>query len=70
MGRLGHIVYLAINPFHATSLFLYPIENVRETRGFLIFQGLQKKTSSMKWVKWFVYDYPNAHKDKREFLVL
>ena len=36
----------AINPFHATGLFWYPLKT-SENR----FQGVSKETSGMKWVK-------------------
>ena len=40
---------ITINPFHAFGLFLYPL-NTENQRVFLYFQGLYKKTSSIKWV--------------------
>ena len=52
-----HILKLAsnvLNPFHATGLFRYPLKT-SENLGFLIFLGVSKETSGMKWVS------ENAH---------
>ena len=48
----------SIKPFHATSLFKYPLktsENLWFSSGFFwCFQGLSKKTSGMKWVMLYI----------------
>ena len=36
------------NPTYATGFF--PPENIRKPAGFLMFMGVQKETSGMKWV--------------------
>ena len=38
-----------INPFHVTGLFRYPWKH-QKTCGFLMFSGVSKETSGMKWV--------------------
>ena len=50
-----------VNLFHTTVSFYTP-ENIRKPLVFGCFQGVQKETSGMKWVKELVFDNKNKRK--------
>ena len=49
------------NPFYTTGLSI-PTENIRKSMVFRRFQGVQKETSDIKWVKiWLLDEYFCRH---------
>ena len=52
-----------VNPFHATDLFCWYLENIRKPLVFRYFQGVSKEISGMKWVQSLVWDSPQVPMD-------
>ena len=64
LNVFDHFVGLALNPFHATGFFRYPLKK-SEPKVFC-FQGVSKETNDMKWVKGLIINCVTSLSDKKE----